>query len=291
MTIASPPPDDLPLPPRRPENSHKGTFGKVWIIAGSRGMSGAAVLSGLGALRGGAGLVTIAVPNSILSIVAASEPSYLTRGLPEDDAGRLSYAAIEELKADLPSQSAAAFGPGVGQSAELTALAAELYQHAPIPMLFDADGLNALAQRPDILTRRPDQPARIFTPHPGEFARLTGLSMDDIQANREARAAEFARQHHVVVLLKGHGTVISDGGQTFVNTTGNSGMATGGTGDILTGLITALVAEHKTALDAARLGAWLHGRAGDIAAEELSQPGLIASDLPRFLGRAWLSLT
>jgi len=115
--------------------------------------------------------------------------------------------------------------------------------------------------------------------------------MDDIQANREARAAEFARQHHVVVLLKGHGTVISDGGQTFVNTTGNSGMATGGTGDILTGLITALVAEHKTALDAARLGAWLHGRAGDIAAEELSQPGLIASDLPRFLGRAWLSLT
>lgn len=282
-------PADLPAPPLRPENSHKGTFGKVWIIAGSRGMSGAAVLSGLGALRGGAGLVTVAVPASILPIVAASEPSYLTRGLSDDTAERLSYGAIDELKAELPQQETAAFGPGVGQSAELTELAAELYQHAPIPMVFDADGLNALAQRPDVLTRRPQQP-RILTPHPGEFARLTGRSIGEVQSHREEIAKEFAAQHGVVVLLKGHGTVITDGHETFINPTGNSGMATGGTGDVLTGLITALLAQHKTPLDAARLGAWLHGRAGDLAAEELSEPGLIASDLPRYLGRAWLSL-
>lgn len=282
-------PADLPMPPARPENSHKGTFGKVWIIAGSRGMSGAAVLSGLGALRGGAGLLTVGVPASIQTVVASSEPSYLTRGLPDDAAGRLSYGAIDELKAELPRQDAAAFGPGIGQSAEVTELAAEFYQHAPIPMVFDADGLNALAQRPDVLACKPQQP-RILTPHPGEFARLTGRSAGDIQSQREVLAREFAAQHGVILLLKGHGTVITDGRETFVNPTGNSGMATGGTGDVLTGLITALLAQHKTPLDAARLSAWLHGRAGDLAAAELSQPGLIASDLPRYLGRAWLSL-
>jgi NAD(P)H-hydrate epimerase len=283
-------PGDLPMPPARPEDAHKGTFGKVWIIAGSRGMSGAAVLSGLGALRGGAGLVTVATPALIQPIVAASEPSYLTRALPDDEVGRLSYVSIDEIKAELPKQDVAALGPGIGQSAELTELAAELYQHAPVPMVFDADGLNALSQRPEVLTRRPDQPPRVVTPHPGEFARLTGRSTADIQANREETAKEFARRHRVVLLLKGHGTVITDGNQAFINPTGNSGLATGGTGDVLTGLITSLLAQKMSPLDAARLGAWLHGRAGDMAAEELSQPGLIASDLPRYLGGAWLSL-
>lgn len=285
MTIPINPPADLPRLPPRPEDGHKGTFGKVWIIAGSRGMSGAAVLSGLGALRGGAGLVTVAVPNSIQSIVAGYEPSYLTRGLAEDDNGHVSYAATVELKSSLPQQTAAAFGPGLGQSPGVVELAAEIYQHAPLPMIFDADGLNALSQRPDLISRQPDQPPRILTPHPGEFARLTGKSMDEVQSNRESVACEFAARHNVIVLLKGHRTVITDGKQTYLNTTGNSGMATGGTGDVLTGLITALLAQGMTPLDAARLGAYLHGRAGDLAAAEFSQPGLIASDLPRYLGR------
>jgi NAD(P)H-hydrate epimerase len=157
-------------------------------------------------------------------------------------------------------------------------------------MVFDADGLNALAQRPEILTRKPGQPERIVTPHPGEFARLTGLSVAEIQQRRQEAAQEFARKHHVVVLLKGHQTVITDGNLAPRNVTGNSGMATGGTGDVLTGLITSLMAQRKTGYDAARLGAYLHGRAGDLAAELLSEPGLIASDLPKFLGRAWREL-
>jgi ADP-dependent NAD(P)H-hydrate dehydratase len=290
MASPVPRPADLPLPAPRPDDAHKGTFGKAWIVAGSRGMSGAAILSGLGALRGGAGLVTVACPASIQSIVAGYEPSYLTRGLPEDDEGRLSYAAVDELKGVLPHQSAAAFGPGVGQSPGIVELASELYQHAPLPLVVDADGLNALAQRPEILVRQPHQAPRILTPHPGEFARLSGLAMSEIQSRRQETAADFARRHHVVVLLKGHQTVVSDGLQTFVNPTGNSGMATGGTGDVLTGLITALLAQRKLPIDAARLGAWLHGRAGDLAAEERSKPGLIASDLPGYLCRAWREL-
>lgn len=283
-------PADLPTLPTRPADAHKGTFGSVFIVAGSRGMSGAAILSGLGALRGGAGLVTVAVPASIQPVVAGHEPSYLTAGLPEDDEGRLSSTAIDELKEKLPKQTAAAFGPGLGQSPGIVELAAELYQHAPLPMVFDADGLNALAQRPDSLSRQPGQPERILTPHPGEFARLTGTSIAEIQQNRIDTAKAFARKHRIVVLLKGHQTVIADGNVAFLNSTGNSGMATGGTGDVLTGLITALLAQRKTALDAARLGAYLHGRAGDLAAELLSEPGLIASDLPKFFGRAWREL-
>jgi NAD(P)H-hydrate epimerase len=290
MTAMPSIPADLPRLPPRPEDAHKGTFGKVWIIAGSRGMSGAAILSGLGALRGGAGLVTVATPNSIQAIVAGYEPSYLTHGLLEDDNGHISYAATVELKSSLPQQTAAAFGPGLGQSPGVVELAAEIYQHAPLPMVFDADGLNALSQRPEVISRQPEQPARVLTPHPGEFARLTGKSMSEIQSHRETVAGEFAAQHNVIVLLKGHRTVITDGTQTKLNTTGNSGMATGGTGDVLTGIITALLAQGMPPLDAARLGAFLHGRAGDLAAESLSQPGLIASDLPRYLGRAWHEL-
>lgn len=284
------PPTDLPSLPTRPANAHKGTFGSACLIAGSRGMSGAAILSGLGALRGGAGLVTVAVPASIQSVVAGHEPSYLTAGLINDDEGRLSSAAIDELKVRLPKHSSAAFGPGLGQSPGIVELTAELYQYAPLPMVFDADGLNALAQRPEILSRQPGQPERILTPHPGELARLTGLSVAEIQQNRVETAMAFARKHHVVVLLKGHQTVITDGAASFLNSTGNSGMATGGTGDVLTGLITALMAQRKTGFDAARLGAYLHGRAGDLAAELMSEPGLIASDLPKFFGRAWREL-
>ena len=157
-------------------------------------------------------------------------------------------------------------------------------------MVFDADGLNALSLRPDVIPREPKQPGRVFTPHPGEFARLSGLSMKEIQSRREEVAAEFSRRHHIVLVLKGHGTVITDGVETHVNPTGNSGLATGGAGDVLTGLITALLAQHQTPLDAARLGVWLHGRAADIAVEELSNPGLIASDLPRYVAKAFRDL-
>ena len=184
--------------------------------------------------------MTVAVPKSIQSIVAGYEPSYLTFRLPEDEHGGLSYSAANELKQALPQLTAAAFGPGVGQSPGLVELASEIYQHAPLPMVFDADGLNALSQRPEVVARTQEQSPRILTPHPGEFARLSGYTIAEIEAERAELATAFAKKYRVILLLKGHHTVITNGSQTFFNATGNSGMATGGTGDVLTGVIAAL---------------------------------------------------
>jgi NAD(P)H-hydrate epimerase len=248
-------------------------------------MSGAACLAGLGALRGGAGLVYVAGPEPIVPIVASVEPSYLTIPLPADDAGRLSLDALPQIQARVGEMESLAIGPGWGQSEDLRQLAAELYASVAVPMVVDADALNALSQQPQTLGRHAGP--RIVTPHPGEFARLTGNSIAEVQGRREVAAREFAARHNIVLVLKGHRSVVTDGAQTVINSTGNSGMATGGTGDVLTGLIAALLAQRMSPFDAARLGAHLHGLAGDLAAAELSEPGLIASDLPRFLGAAW----
>lgn len=274
--------------PERTVTSHKGTFGRVLIVAGSRGMSGAACLAGLAALRGGAGLVQLAVPEGILSIVAGVEPAYMTAPLPEDAQGCIAREAAREIVALAASATAAAIGPGWGQSADLQELAHLLYTTLAIPLVIDADALNALARTPGGFPQHPDGALRVITPHPGEFSRLTSIDTAAIQSDREALAADFAGRHGVVVVLKGHESVVSDGSRTAINTTGNCGMATGGTGDVLTGLIAALLAQRMPAFEAAHVGAHLHGLAGDLAAAELSQPGLIASDLPRFLGRAWL---
>lgn len=280
----------LPKLPPRPDESHKGTFGKAVIVAGSRGMSGAACLAGLGALRGGAGLVQLAVPSAILPIVAAVEPSYLTVPLPEDERGRISRRAARDILHLAEDCSAMAIGPGWGTSPDLLELTQLVYTTAAVPLVIDADGLNSLSRLTDQWPSAPNGASRILTPHPGEFARLLKTSTKAVQADREGLAAEFATRHGTIVLLKGHATVITDGQRTAINTTGNSGMATGGTGDVLTGLIAALLAQGLPAFDAARLGAHLHGLAGDLAAAEQSRPGLIASDLPRYIGKAWLQL-
>jgi NAD(P)H-hydrate epimerase len=283
-----------PALPHRPAEAHKGSFGRVLIVAGSRGMSGAACLSGLGALRGGAGLVTVAVPVGIQPVVAAVEPSYLTAALPEDSAGRITSESRVELEDLIAKNSVIAFGPGCGMSDELQALVMWLYAEVEQPLVIDADGINALAQ---CLAKQPGgrlptpRGARILTPHPGEFARLTNSTTSAVQQNREELASEFARRHHVILLLKGAQSVITDGERVATNQTGNSGMATGGSGDVLTGLIAALLAQGLTPFDAAHLGAHLHGLAGDLAAAELSQPGLIASDIARYLGKAWLAVS
>ncbi len=280
----------LPALPVRTDDAHKGDCGRVLVVAGSRGMSGAACLSGTAALRGGAGLVTVAVPEGILPIVAVYEPSYMTLALPEDSSGRIRTGAIARLNEALSSQTAVAIGPGLGQSAGLLDLVGELYSSSPLPLVVDADALNLLAKRPYLLTRPEGGAPRILTPHPGEFARLTGLDTTAIQQDRQRHAIEFARKHRVVLLLKGRETIITDGVRMAVNTTGNSGLATGGAGDVLTGLIAALLGQGMAPLEAAHLGAHLHGIAGDLAAEEHSKPGLIASDLLHFLGRAWCEL-
>lgn len=277
--------DALPrLKPRGSEN-HKGDFGRAVLIGGSTGMSGAISLSGMSALRSGAGLVRLAVPCDCQSTVSAFEPSYMTLGLSCDSNGRIALAARAELESQLASASALACGPGLGRSAEINQLVAWLYTEVSIPIVFDADALNALAEQQDIL-ESPGGP-RVLTPHPGEFARLTGEKYNDDPSGRRKSCLELARRIRAVVVLKGHRTCISDGRQIAVNTTGNPGMATGGTGDVLTGVITALLCQGLDPFDAAYLGVHIHGLAGDFAAEELGQVSLIASDLIRHLPAAF----
>jgi NAD(P)H-hydrate epimerase len=286
--------DTIPGLPVRPVDGHKGTFGRVLIIAGSRGMSGAACLAGQAALRGGAGLVFLAVPEGIAPIVAGYEPSYLTIPLPEDSQGRISREALERLQSHVEQADVIACGPGLGQSNDLAELVSWLYASVPRFLVLDADALNLLAQSPEILSNPPQDETgsvpRILTPHPGEFGRLIGRPIADIEHNREDLAAEFAKKHGVVLVLKGRGTLVTDGERLALNTTGNSGLATGGTGDVLTGLSATLLGQGLSAFDAAHLGVHLHGLAADLAAEDLSEAGLISSDLPFYLARAWKKL-
>lgn len=289
MSSAAPPllaVTDVPHLPPRPLDANKGTFGRVLIAAGSRGMSGAAVLCASAALRGGAGLVRVAVPEGIWSIVAAANPCYTTAPLPQDDRGRLSAAALPELLELLRSNSVAALGPGLGQSAELADIIASILEKTATPLVLDADALNVLVDRLDVLHKHGG--AIVLTPHPGEFARLLGSDIAAVQARRQELAAEFARRYGVVVVLKGHGTVVTDGRRVYVNTTGNPGMATGGTGDVLGGLIAALLGQKLEPFAAAQLGVYLHGRAGDLAREQVGEVSLIASDLLEYLPRAFL---
>lgn len=274
----------LPRLPERAPESHKGSFGLALIIGGSRGMSGAVAMAGMAALRGGAGLVRLAVPDVCLDAVAAFEPSYMTVGLPCDRAGRISLNAKDEIADVLEPATVIALGPGLGRSPGLAALVRWLYTKVSKPMLIDADGLNALAAQPDVL-HTPGGP-RVLTPHPGEFARLVGAERLDAES-RHNMAFQRAAQWRAVVVLKGHRTLITDGQRQAVNTTGNPGMATGGSGDVLTGLITSLACQGLTPFDAAQLGVYLHGLAGDLAAAQLGQEAMIASDLVRFLPNAF----
>jgi NAD(P)H-hydrate epimerase len=278
----------LPTLPPRPADSNKGTFGRVLIVAGSRGMSGAAVLAGGGALRGGAGLVRLAVPEGILPIVAAANPCYLTAPLPQDEHGQISEHALEVILDLVKANDVIALGPGLGRSAEISALVSTLLQSVPVPLVLDADGLNALQHQTDRLKGR--TAPLILTPHPGEFARLVDGDVPSVQSRREELAVRFAADHGVVLVLKGHGTVVTDGRRVYRNPTGNPGMATGGTGDVLTGLVAALLGQKLELFAAAQLGVHLHGLAGDLARDELGEVSLIASDLLDYLPRAFRSL-
>lgn len=271
------------LPPRGPD-AHKGDFGTALIVGGSRGMAGAPALAGMAALRGGAGLVRLAVPDAILDTVAGFEPSYMTVPLPCDKTGHIASAAFDRIAELAEKATVIACGPGLGRSLELDHLIVRLYQEIVNPMVFDADALNALATEPETLT----QPAgrRILTPHPGEFARLIGRKLEG--DSRHDAAVQLAARCGIVVVLKGHRTLVTDGARQILNTTGNPGMATGGSGDVLTGLITALACQRLEPFDAARLGVYLHGLAGDLAAEEIGQVSLIASDLIQYLPEAFL---
>ncbi|MBI1902856.1 MAG: NAD(P)H-hydrate dehydratase [Planctomycetia bacterium] len=278
--------DPLPkLPARRPD-SHKGDFGTALLIGGSRDMPGAIALCGMGALRSGAGLVRLAVPSACHSIVASFEPSYMTAALACDADGRISAAARDRLMELVAHSTAVAIGPGMGRSKELDELVADLYMHVALPMIVDADALNALSGKPAAL-EKPGGP-RILTPHPGEFARLAGVTTAEVQAKRQTLAETFAAWSHAIVVLKGYKTLITDGKKTAVNETGNPGMATGGTGDVLTGVITALVCQKLAPFDAAHLGVHVHGLAADRVSAERGTHGMIARDIAEFLPEAFL---
>ncbi len=260
--------ETIPKLKPRPTDAHKGDFGKICIIAGSRGMSGAAALAGRAALRAGAGLVRVATPSSTLPIVAAIEPCFTTIALPEDSHGQISAKAISKILDVIGQNDAVAFGPGIGISGGLRSVLEALLAQEQLRLVVDADGLNNLAGIKS-------WPARvkaklILTPHPGEMKRLwSGLFREQPPTDRREQAVKLAQQIGAVVVLKGAGTVVTDGEGIFVNKTGNPGMATAGSGDVLTGVITALAGQGLSNFDAATLGVHIHGSAGDIAAEKL----------------------
>ena len=265
------------LPDRNPWG-HKGNFGKLLLLCGSRGYTGAAFFAAMGALRSGAGLVFLGVPESIYGIEAVKLNEPVIFPLP-DAGGRLSADAVPEILTRLPQMDAVLVGPGLGQSEGTLAVVRAVLEKAECPVVVDADGINVLSAHRDLLRGR--KLPTILTPHDGEFARLGGVIGED----RMAAAADLADDLGCVVLLKGHETCITDGTDGYLNPTGNPGMAVGGSGDVLAGVITALLGAGLPPLEAAACGAWLHGAAGDRCAAELGQYGMLPTDMLSALPR------
>ncbi|MDD2903870.1 MAG: NAD(P)H-hydrate dehydratase [Syntrophales bacterium] len=268
-----------PLLPPRPWGGHKGTFGHLVVLAGSEGKTGAATMTSEGALRSGAGLVTLGIPASLNDILEAKLTEAMTLPLPEALGSRaLGLKALEPLLNFLLQKTALALGPGLGTHKETQELVRHLARHLPLPLVIDADGINALAGEFETLTDAAGP--RILTPHPGEMARFLDLTTREVQENRLLTAREAAARTNAVVVLKGAQTLVADPlGRVSINTTGNPALASGGTGDVLTGLIGGFLAQGLTPWDAARLGVYLHGLAADFFAAQYGPRGLIAGDL------------
>lgn len=268
--------------PVRKRDTHKGDYGRALLLCGSVGLTGAAMLAARAALRTGAGLVHLGVPEKIYPIVAARAGSEIVFPIPCDEAGRLCLASFDEIDRRLVGMDAVLYGPGLGRSQELTALTLKLLQTCRAPLVLDADGINAVAGHIDVL--RESACPVILTPHDGEFMRLGG---DPKAKDRVCEAMRVAARAKSVLLLKGYRTIITDSLNVYRNTTGNPGMATGGSGDVLAGVIVSLLAQHVMPLEAAAAGAWLHGSAGDLCAGRLGEYGLLPEDmieaLPRLL--------
>lgn len=270
------------VPPRSPD-AHKGDFGRVVVVAGSIGMSGAAALSARAALRTGAGLVTVATPASVQPVVAGLGSEFMTVPLPDAD-GRVTAEAVDRVL-DLPAD-VVAVGPGLGTGPGVTAFVRALLERCETPLILDADALNACAGDPAVLVGREERPV-VITPHPGEMARLIGCATEDVQANRVGLASEFAARHGVTVVLKGYRTVIATpDGDVFVNPTGSPGMATAGSGDVLTGMIAAALAQLLDPSTACQLATYLHGAAGELADADEGEMSMVAGDIVSHIGDA-----
>ena len=271
--------------PARNRSDHKGVFGHAGIIAGSVGKTGAAALAAMGALRSGAGLVTVASPRSLNDVLEAKLLEAMTFPVPETESRALSKEALTPLLTFAADKTAIAIGPGLGTHPETQTLVHELLASVSRPIVLDADGINAVAGHRELLGRA--QAPLVLTPHPGEMARLLGCSTTDVQRDRLGVAARLAQEKKICVVLKGAGTVIAGpDGRLAVNSTGNPGMATAGTGDVLTGMLTGLLAQGLPPWEAACAGVFLHGLAGDLAASDQGEMGLIAGDVLRAIPRA-----
>ena len=268
----------LNLLPDRKQDTHKGNFGKVLLLCGSRGYTGAAALAAMGALRTGAGLVYLGVPESIYNIEAVklTEPVIYPCA---DESGAYSVGAVSQVLSMLEGKDAVLVGPGIGQTDGANAVVRAVLENFAGPVILDADGINVMKAHKDILRGRTSP--TILTPHDGEFQRF-GYTLSD---DRITSAANLAKDLGVIVLLKGYRTVITDGHITYINKTGNPGMATGGSGDVLAGIIVSLLGQGLQPLEAAACGAWLHGAAGDICAREFGQYGMLPSDMLQVLPR------
>ena len=270
----------LALLPDRDENAHKGNFGKLLLLCGSRGFTGAAYLAAMGALRTGAGLVFLGVPESIYAIEAIKLNEAIVFPLPDQD-GMLSQAAIPQLEKRLPNMNAVLVGCGLGQSEGTMAVVSWLLRNAQCPLVLDADGINLVSGHKDLLRGR--TAPTILTPHDGEFARLMG----SMEGTSMEAAKIAARELGCIMVRKGHRTCITDGQREYINCTGNPGMAVGGSGDLLAGIIVSLLGQGLPPLQAAACGCWLHGKAGDQCAAQLGQYGMLPTDmlsaLPRLL--------
>ncbi|MYC76310.1 NAD(P)H-hydrate dehydratase [Candidatus Poribacteria bacterium] len=282
--------------PPRPASSHKGSYGRVLVVAGSTGMTGAAALASEAALRAGAGLVTLAIPKHLNPILEGLLPEVMTLPLPETDAGSLAASATASiLEFAKKTKSILAIGPGLSQHPETVSFVHQLIREhresgLALRMVIDADGLNALAHASEIISLLNSE--TVLTPHPGEMARLTKTLVPTLERDRIGTAQQFASEHGVTLVFKGAPTVTSTpNGHLWVNSTGNPGMATGGMGDVLTGIIAGLMAQGISSESAAALGVYLHGLSGDIAAERLGMHGLTASDVLKTVPQAISSLT
>lgn len=267
------------LLPKREENAHKGDFGRLLLLCGSVGYTGAAVMAAQAAVRSGAGLVYLGVPDAVYAIVAGKLTEPIVFPLPSEN-GCFSRAAADDIADRLPRMDAVLLGPGMGQTQGTRHVVRSVLREAKCPVVLDADGINVLCGHTDVLRKSACQ--TVVTPHPGEFLRLGG-SLDGV--TREEAAERLANELHTVCVLKGHGTVVSDGIRTLTNTTGNPGMATGGSGDVLAGLLTSLIGQGLSPFDAACAAVWFHGAAGDRCAEEIGQMGMLPTDMIDALSR------
>jgi ADP-dependent NAD(P)H-hydrate dehydratase / NAD(P)H-hydrate epimerase len=276
--------------PTRPRDSHKGDFGHVLVLAGSRSKPGAASLAALGALRAGAGLVTVATGRNAQPMVHAHCAEAMVEPLAETEGGTLSRTVLSPILKMLEGKAVLVVGPGLGTATDVTQVIRKLVDKADLPVVVDADGLNAFAGKAQMLGGKPSRP-RILTPHPGEFARLLGRKTEEVQADRVGASRRFATDHRCFLVLKGYRTLVATpGGEVFVNPTGNPGMATAGTGDVLAGMIAALVAQDNDPLPGILAAVFLHGVAGDLAAAQRGAQGLLASDLLERLPEAMEAL-